>query len=988
MKNQILRLNPLSSSIALALGAVGVAPAIAQDSDADEAGLMEEVFVTGVRRSLIDSADIKRDSDGVVDAITAEDIGKFPDTNLAEAMSRITGVSIDRAAPGGPQGEGQRITVRGIGADYNLVLLNGRQMPASSILDTDASSSRAYNFANLAAESVAAVDVYKTSMADIPTGGIGATVNIRTARPFDMDDRVVSLGAKAVTDKSALHDSWTPEVSGIFADTFADGTFGVAISGVYQKRKYGYNQAGTTSGWRSFKGSTNDWGTIPQEGDPGSENIENRPGPDDTYSVPQNLNYSVNRGERKRLNGQLVLQWRPIEEVTATFDYTYSQLKVDTRSNDLSAWMNFGPSFSSWTDGPVAGPLFYGETYEGYPTDVAAGGAEYGVKTTNNSAGFNLEWIVRDGLTLFLDYHHSTAESKKNSPYGTNAVLGTAGFYRGTTRFDFRQDLPVLEMGTPEGRIEPDKHLTTGASFRNSYMKAKIDQLNLSGVYDLNDTMSLDFGYTYTKVNNRSAFSNVQYDDWGGNGSPDDYPNEVWTVTSLPQFFDNIDGSENPNLFPEFMFWDFETVRALAEAARGQTMFASDDFTTDRKTKEKTNSAYLQYLWTFDLGSMPSNFRAGIRYEKTKVTSSALVPIATKIQWAGTNEFNVLFADPDFTELKGDYDYFLPNFDFNIEFIDNLIGRASYSHTIGRPGWGDIQGGQTLSSLIRIDGGTGQQGDPGLKPLESKNIDLSLEWYYGTGSYLSAGYFRKKVDNYVGVTQITSTPFDLPHPGQGEWYNECAAATGGTDSQAIRQCIFDTYGDDPAVTITGVGANGFTTGFIDGRQGADPASTFDIQVPANQDKVKIDGWELAWQHVFGESGFGLIANYTFVDSDAGYDNASLNNQFAIEGLSNSANAVVFWENYGWLVRAAYNWRDKFLTARFDAGGNSNPLYVEAFGQLDGIVSYTFEESGVTLFVEGFNLTDETQRVQGRTWYNANYATQTGRRYGVGARWVF
>jgi len=236
LKNQILRLNPLSSSIALALGAVGVAPAIAQDSDADEAGLMEEVFVTGVRRSLIDSADIKRDSDGVVDAITAEDIGKFPDTNLAEAMSRITGVSIDRAAPGGPQGEGQRITVRGIGADYNLVLLNGRQMPASSILDTDASSSRAYNFANLAAESVAAVDVYKTSMADIPTGGIGATVNIRTARPFDMDDRVVSLGAKAVTDKSALHDSWTPEVSGIFADTFADGTFGVAISGVYQKR--------------------------------------------------------------------------------------------------------------------------------------------------------------------------------------------------------------------------------------------------------------------------------------------------------------------------------------------------------------------------------------------------------------------------------------------------------------------------------------------------------------------------------------------------------------------------------------------------------------------------------------------------------------------------------------------------------------------------------------------------------------------------------
>ncbi len=100
MINRTPRLNPLSSSIALALGAVGITPAVAQDSEYDDAGMMEEVMVTGVRRSLIDSAEIKRDSDGVVDALTAEDIGKFPDTNLAEALSRITGVSIDRGPPG------------------------------------------------------------------------------------------------------------------------------------------------------------------------------------------------------------------------------------------------------------------------------------------------------------------------------------------------------------------------------------------------------------------------------------------------------------------------------------------------------------------------------------------------------------------------------------------------------------------------------------------------------------------------------------------------------------------------------------------------------------------------------------------------------------------------------------------------------------------------------------------------------------------------
>lgn len=606
-------MNPLSGGIAIALGAVGVTPVMAQDSD--EAGMMEEVMVTGVRRSLIASSEIKRDSDGVVDAITAEDIGKFPDTNLAEAMSRITGVSIDRAGPGGPQGEGQRITVRGIGPDYNLVLLNGRQMPASSILDTGASVSRAYDFSNLAAESVAGVDVYKTSMSDVPTGGIGATVNIRTARPLDMDGRTTSLGAKLVTDQSAQSNSWTPEFSGIYADTFADGKFGVAISGVYQDRKYGYNQAGTTSGWRSFKGDTNDWGTIPQPGTPGSENITNRPGPDDTYSVPQNILYSINEGQRKRTNGQLVLQWRPVDSVTATLDYTYSQLKVDTKKNELSAWFNFGPSISSWTDGPVAAPLTYTETYDLMvnPTDVGSGGGEYGVKTENKSLGFNLEWIATDGLTFGLDYHHSTAESGSNSPFGTNSVLGGVGFYRGTTGVDFSEDFPVLIMETPDGGLDSSAMLTGGASFRNSYMKSKIDQLNLSGVFDVNDTMSLDFGVTRTKVDNRSAYSNVQHDNWGGAGSPDDYPDDIWELRDVRSLFDNIPGSDNPALFNEMYTWDFATMAALAESARGQQMSASDDFTTDRKTKEKTTSLYLQYNWAFDVGNMPANFRAGAR---------------------------------------------------------------------------------------------------------------------------------------------------------------------------------------------------------------------------------------------------------------------------------------------------------------------------------------------------------------------------------------
>src|SRR5687768_9941815 len=145
------------------------APAtVEQDGDA--------IVVTGIRASLRQSMNIKRSAQGVVDAISAEDIGKFPDTNLAESLQRITGVSIDRSS-----GEGSTVTVRGFGPQFNLVLLNGRQMPASSLGSCcEAPASRSFDFANLAAEGVAAVEVYKSGRATLPTGGIGSVINIRT----------------------------------------------------------------------------------------------------------------------------------------------------------------------------------------------------------------------------------------------------------------------------------------------------------------------------------------------------------------------------------------------------------------------------------------------------------------------------------------------------------------------------------------------------------------------------------------------------------------------------------------------------------------------------------------------------------------------------------------------------------------------------------------------------------------------------------------
>jgi len=395
--------------------------------------------------------------------------------------------------------------------------------------------------------------------------------------------------------------------------------------------------------------------------------------------------------------------------------------------------------------------------------------------------------------------------------------------------------------------------------------------------------------------------------------------------------------------------------------------------------KEESQSAYVQFSQAFDT-AMPIHAALGVRWEQTDVTSSALVPSPTGISWASDNELNVITpaGASTTTTLKGDYDYVLPSFDADIGLMDNLKFRASWGKTIGRPGWGDIQGGQVLDLLVRVDGGTGSQGNPALKPLESTNIDLSLEWYYAEGSYASVGYFNKDIDNYVGVSQIVEQPFSLHTPINGALYNEAvAAACADRSTTCIRNWIFTNRPTAPGVNATARTITG---------QSGDPIADFRITVPANQRSANLNGFEFNVQHMFGLSGFGVSANYTMVNSGLKYDNHLRNQQFALEGLSDAANVVAFYENFGWGVRLAYNWRDEFLASRFDGAG-ANPLYTEPYGQYDLNVSYQWGNN-LTFQVEAINITDEIQRIHGRTDSEAVFVTQTGPRYMIGARYKF
>ncbi|MEG8221204.1 TonB-dependent receptor [Sphingomonas sp. HH69] len=973
----------VSGASALALS-IGLQPAFAQDSTADEQPA--EIVVTGIRASLNAASDIKRNAQGVVDAISAEDIGKFPDTNLAESLQRITGVSIDRS-----NGEGSTVTVRGFGPEFNLVLLNGRQMPTSTLGDgASAPASRSFDFANLASEGVAGVEVYKSGRATLPTGGIGSTINIKTPRPLDRPGLKGSVAVKGVYDSSRNEgDPITPEISGIISDTFADGLFGIAVSGSWQKRKASVNQANV--GWRDgYLGSENNWGSLPQAGDPRFANIENRPGLNDVYQVQQNASYDLNDIERERLNGQIVLQVRPADNLTATFDYTYSRNTVQVRNSNVGIWFNFNDVSSAWTDGPVAGPKFYSEQFganEG--KDLSYSGSLVENQSTNKSLGGNLAWDGPGGLRLELDAHHSTAESGANNPYGTSTSVGTAVFGVRSQTVDYTNDLPIIsvEMHPGINALDAGNIQATGNAFRNAYFKDRINEGQLRGSYDFEGSIldSLDFGVTYIENKVRSAYGFIQNDTWGGSTTKDQLSDDLFTLETLPDKFKGLSGAGDPAMLQQFYTFNFEKMVGFLDDLNG--ICGGDgnclsNFTVDRRIRERTIAPYLQANLAFDVANRPAHFRAGVRYEKTKVRSSALVPIPTGTQWVSANEFNLTYGTgSDFTTFRGDYDNWLPAIDVDFEPIENVKLRASYSHTITRPDYASMQGGRTVDQLFRIGGGTGSQGNPGLLPYKSKNIDLSAEWYYAPSSYLSVGFFDKRVRNFISSTRIDTDAFGLTNPADGPRYQAAVAALGANASTTdLRNYIFANY---PASVIVDSfdPATGNYTGKILGLP-EDGAVNFQVSTPINSDQsAHLYGFEFAIQHNFWDTGFGTILNYTIVRGDATYDNSQPSSvpQFALTGLSDSANAVLFYDKKGIQARIAYNWRDKFL-----GGTGPNPFYIEAYGQVDASASWEFKK-GYTAFVEAINLNGASRRGHLRSENNAFFASPGYARYGAGLR---
>jgi TonB-dependent receptor len=977
-------------TIALAVAgacAAMVLPARAQETPgaATPTDAAPTVVVTGVRAAMQSTLNLKRNSDGIVDGIVADDIGKFPDTNLAESLQRISGVSIDRN-----RGEGAQVTVRGVGPDLNLVLLNGRQMPTANLGDR---GSRSFDFSNLASEAVSQIQVYKSARADTPPGGIGATVNIMTGRPLDLGN-LNSIGIKTVYDRSndnlpnqLAGRKLTPEVSTLFSRKFGEGDiFGVSLSASYQSRNSGYNQAAIAGGWNGpflagdASGAT---GTIPVDG----RGVTNPPQPGQIYQVPQNVSYFVNGSQRQRTNGQLTLQFRPTRDWNSTLDYTYARNKVQTLGAELAVWFNHPPQqTSTWVTGPVASPTVYEEQVK--LQDLAMNGHDYATVSTLKSTGFNTQFRVNSGLRLSLDAHHSVAQSGSDSPFGTNNDLATASFGRNTTGVDFTHEMPVMYT-----EVTPMGYEVAGSWFQDAAVKQTIDQVQAGGKLNIGSSSNLNFGLGATRARFNSAFQHVQQDAWQGTApgghanAANVYDQTLWQPTDLRQFFSKLGGSDDPRLYNTLMVIDFPAVRDNAIKVTGNPALFTPSLANPsevRTLREKSNSLYGQFNTEWDT-ALPMHTGIGLRYERTTVESDAVVSVPVKVNWVAQNELPIVFAPGAKETQKGEYHNWLPTFDWDVDLRPNLKVRASYGVTIGRPRWDQIQGGASYGTVAYSTGTNVTRGNPGLTPVKSKNLDLSVEWYYTKQSMVSLGLYHKDLKGYAGQVTLTEASTTATTPLGGKYYNAAVAAgCAKTDTDCLRNYILANFDGQPGVTRTGTTGSGNLTGVISGIPG-DPGLPYNVSTIVNQNKSSLKGAEVNWQHMF-ENGFGFQANYTYVKSDLTYNNAGMGPQFALIGLSNSANLVGIYEDKNLSVRLAYNWRGQFLSTVAE-NNRANPGYVEPYGQVDLSIGYNVNEN-LSLSLEAINLTDAHQRTHGRTDMQVLSVTTGGPRYMLGARYKF
>ena len=804
------QLGPIArrSLLGVAIASALHAPvAFAQEANtADDQVEVIEVkgFTSSLKASMLD----KKASDVVYDGITAEDLGKFPDQNVAESLQRITGVAIDRSG-----GEGQYITVRGFGPDFNTVLVNGRQIATEN-------QGRAFSFDTLPAELISGAKVYKSPLASMQEGGIGSTVEVTTARPFAFD------GFKAVASVKGMYEDiseeTTPQLSGLVTNTFLDGKLGVLAAASFQQRKLQTNMLETRY-WRPEVSITD------------RSQLDNPDYADNAqYNgvyVPQNFDQIVDLVDRERTSGNLVVQYAPNDDMTLTLDGLYSKFEVDSDAHSVGHWFS-DSNLDDMTfndNGSLTGVTSTVVDGVGGATDFIR--RRYGRDVEIQAFGANFEWLVNDNLTATIDVSTSTAEDNSG---GDNffTVIG----YNNEYSVDYSGTTPTLTVAGGDAALQDPSLGRMHYNERNGFdTEDTISEYraDFTWVPDSDNAFyKADFGIYYQdreKTNTRRFASGCEIYC----GYTFDFPDELLSVFTAENYFSGVPNqwlTYDPEAFFDYATSDeavqqiadatgleFETVRQAIDATNIADPQPSND---SYVVSEEILSAYAQFYFSTEVSEMPLDINFGFRYSQTDTSVDGTSQVVKDLEPIPNDpsDLNVVYetdAGEPVNETNS-YSSLLPNVNVKLQLTDDVYLRYAYSQTLTRPMMDDLV--PVFNVTVSRPGNLqAQAGNTELEPYKATSWDVSLEWYYDDTSYFSAAAFNKEVEDFIS-------------------------------SDTADESLFLDSGE----------------------------YVFSVLRPRNGETLEVDGLELAWLHTL-ENGFGIQANATIVDSDSEFSLPGLGN---------------------------------------------------------------------------------------------------------------
>ena len=679
-----------------------------------EAPVIQEVVVFGVKESLRKAIDLKRESGQLIDAISAEDIGKFPDLNIAESLARITGVQLTRgsdvtAGDSSGSGAGQQVSIRGIRPDLNRATINGQSLGTTT-------GGRNFNFQTLSPGLVSRLEVYKTPSASMTEGSLGGTVNMVTHQPLAIGKQRLNLTGKVFDNQ--LADDTGALLAGLYSNVYLDDTFGVLVS---------YNFSDNTKRrdrYESF-GWENNTTTNPPSATPGLVGF-----------APRDIRHQIRKEEQAINGGNIALQWLPADNWELGLNYFFSELENHSFGPQtiLQMFENRGGF-----DGRLAGDTFVTGSVDG-----AAGSPHrlaYFDRTFVNSIDIlvlDAEWTT-DDVTLSVSAGTTRGEQKleRSLFFQVGTAHEIAYDFRGTGLPNIKTTanaapgatLDTIAYGQGLDFATPSEYGFTALSNAGGGFKDKEGFFAFDVDARLDDSFltAVKFG---TKLRDRSNDTISTVDR-----TVDRMGLTLADFLAAP-FTDYEFGHSGgqPSVLPNIN-------SSLVYQTYGSELF--DGVTADDVTRKSSNSfieetivaAYVQF--DFEVGPARGDF--GVRYVKTDQRNEGFAVVD------GTDP-----ADAPLIVDGQKYTDVLPSLNIRYDFSDTYVVRGGVSKTMSRSPYRELSIGVRLNEAAL----TGIAGNPQLEPYRANQFDVSSEWYFEEGGILSAAIFYKDVGSYVISAQV------------------------------------------------------------------------------------------------------------------------------------------------------------------------------------------------------------------------------------------